>query len=1320
MPAKPRSETVCLIGVEDSESHCVTTYFVSSRGDSTWTDVVDAAAQIGHQLPTTGFVGEDRIDAASPLGTYPLVSGVTVRKSAERPTAGLVHLEAIEGPDCGSRIVLGPRPELIGRARSHSPRLRDPYLSRHHCEVVLDAGRVSVTSLSTTSPALINGAPVESAPLSGSQRLCVGSSTYVVRTVSPPSRDTTVDPTPRHTPAPPQVRLDVPRAPVPRSRRRFPLLLLLLPACAGLALATLLHNRMFLLFAFFGPVMMLAGVLSDRSGSRRQFADERQAWQQATIRLENDVHEQLTQELAMRRRRDPSVAECREVVDRRQPGLWGRTTEDGLRWRIGIGTVDSCLEVDGVRPRITGAPVALTLRSTEVIGIFGVGEIADALADSLVLQCSTWHSPRKLTISYDPLAGASRPLPEWAGLLPHVRGGIGTGRVTGEQGPGDPSPVSRLIVVRSTAPGAVSTSALIADRAAGSAVVILASTAADLPAECTRLIECTSESEVIVHDSDGSLRVTPDLPTEELAWLLARRIAPLRDGSGAAIGLAERVDLPDVIHDVRGTDITDPVAVQSGWGDNSRSPHALMGMASDGPWEIDLCSDGPHVLVAGTTGAGKSELLRTLIVSLAVDQPPDRLHFVLIDYKGGAAFQACADLPHTAGVVTDLDEHLTRRALTALEAELRRRERTLSTLGAKDIDDFTGRGGSLARLVLVVDEFRFLAEELPDFVSGLVRIATVGRSLGIHLVLATQRPSGIVSADIRANVGLRIALRVRDEGDSQDVVGCRDAATLPASSPGRAVVRSADGPPLIAQCALTGGPGRGTSPVRVHLWDSTTARPVAHADTGDGEGLADLVNVIRQAGSRAGLPTRAASPWPDPLPARLTLAADSPTDGVISGAGRRCLSGMPTVEPPFALVDLPAQQCVDELAWEPAQDDHLAITGATRSGRTTALLALVRLCCTGRDVYVVDMSGRLQPVESLPGVGAVIDRDEPSRLRELVAWLTDEIRTRTAASTANAREVIVAVDGWDTFVERSDDLSGGAVVEEFAQAMRDGAAVGVFVVATGGRGLLSGRAATNFSSRITLRLTDTTELLLAGLRSDSLSPNAPPGRGLILPSGEELQVARDITAATRVVGQPHRIPRLPDDASVAHLSWAIGMTGDSEPLGWPDQRGRLAGLIAGPPRSGRTTALLAVARTFSGHAAIVSFDPPRGPTPIPPDQPAQLAEWSLAHPSGLLLLDDLDRMTTGPVDEIAARYLASGGSVLGSGDAAALGTGFRGVAADLRRSGTGILLRPGRRDGDLFGVRCGPVDRPRPGRGVLVHRGAVTPIQIAAPTQAPT
>ena len=221
-------------------------------------------------------------------------------------------------------------------------------------------------------------------------------------------------------------------------------------------------------------------------------------------------------------------------------------------------------------------------------------------------------------------------------------------------------------------------------------------------------------------------------------------------------------------------------------------------------------------------------------MTLAAGSSPEHLTFVLVDYKGGATFDACADLPHTVGLVTDLDDRLAERALTSLEAELRRRERLLRAVGAADLADYRSVPGRapLPRLVVVVDEFAALSAELPAFVPALVGIAQRGRSLGIHLVLATQRPAGVVSDDIRANTNLRLALRLHDRADAKDVVGDDGPATFPRGTPGRAMLRLGPrrrgGLPGRAQRRDRAGRARRLDPPRRRaLRRATAAPPVA-------------------------------------------------------------------------------------------------------------------------------------------------------------------------------------------------------------------------------------------------------------------------------------------------------------------------------------------------------------------------------------------------------------------------------------------------------------------------------------------------------------
>ena len=228
-------------------------------------------------------------------------------------------------------------------------------------------------------------------------------------------------------------------------------------------------------------------------------------------------------------------------------------------------------------------------------------------------------------------------------------------------------------------------------------------------------------------------------------------------------------------------------------------------MGPSGPLVLDLVEHGPHALIGGTSGAGKSELLQSIVAALIHEYPPTRLTFLFVDYKGGAATEVFNTVPHTVGYVTNLDASLSLRALTSLRAELNHRMRLMEGK-AKDLAEMLEKHPDEAppSLVIVVDEFATLVKEVPEFVAGVVDIAQRGRSLGVHLILATQRPSGSVNDNILANTNLRISLRMLDASESRTVIGVPAAADIPLPLKGRGFAKLGPSDLIEFQSAFTG------------------------------------------------------------------------------------------------------------------------------------------------------------------------------------------------------------------------------------------------------------------------------------------------------------------------------------------------------------------------------------------------------------------------------------------------------------------------------------------------------------------------------------
>jgi S-DNA-T family DNA segregation ATPase FtsK/SpoIIIE len=902
--------------------------------------------------------------------------------------------------------------------------------------------------------------------------------------------------------------------------------------------------------------------------------------------------------------------------------------------------------------------------------------------------------------------------------------------------------------------------------AAGAAVaaVVLAPTVAELPATCTTVVRFDGpggpDGVCSVEHAGGEAheRTLVAGLAPEAARRCARSLARLADpeaGAGEG-GLPTAVGLLDALGLPPGPELARALAERWAAAAGSARLPVPLGVGPGGPVVVDLAVDGPHGLVAGTTGSGKSELLRALVAGLAAGRRPDECAFVLVDYKGGAAFDACARLPHVAGVVTDLDAGLAARALRGLEAELGARERRLRAAGVPDLAAFRRAGGDgggpLPSLVVVVDEFATLRAELPDFVDALVDLARRGRSLGVHLVLATQRPGGVVSDAIRANCSLRVALRVQEPAESCDVVDVPTAAALPPGVPGRAVLRRGPGDAQVLQVPFPGArtPEPGSRP--------RVAVRAADGPAGPGEEVpTDLERLVAAAGAaaaRLGL-TSPTPPWLPPLPEALEPAALAGVGG--TGEGPAAVIG---------IADDPDGRRQPPWVWRP-DAGNLLVLGTAGSGAEAALvtfvLSLARDHPPGRvHVHAVDAgSGRLAPLAALPHVGTVAGAADRERQERLVRHLLAEVADRRAAGSAGRPLCALVVANLGAFLAAHDDLDGDWVREGLARLAADGPAVGVFVVASADRpGAVPLAVASSMASRLVFRLADPQDATLLGV--PAVVGRAPAGRAVDAATGWEVQVAL-------VPG-----PAVAEGVAEVASRWA-GASGGPEPVGvLPvavalDEVCRRAGevpgrraepgvvvavpvgvsgrdlapallplgpgdhvLVAGPPRSGRSTALATVAAALRRlrPGVVATVVAPR-PSPLVDlgwasrvvgGEEAELAvvagELATAPGPQLVLIDDADLLDdeTGALGRLV-RSRRPDLHVVAAGRPDALRSLYGHVTAEVRRSRLGLLLAPVDGDGDLLGM---PGLRPPrgpfpPGQGLLVAGGTGDVVQVALP-----
>ncbi len=1410
-----------------SPHHDVHAVTLALRRGPSGNDPIDPTAA----LHETGIISGCVVDLVTPDAGY----------VAPAPDSAPAVAVITNGPGVGTRLPLRRGSNVVGRDPSCDVVLADEMVSRRH--VRIDIGDpIEVIDLGSVNGTIVAGAHVPRARLDPTTDILIGDTTLRIEVrgdiagtqsggfVRSPPTTTVVS----------AEEVVAPSVPTAAKPSRLPVIAALAPVLLGAVMFALTRRVESLIFIALSPVMLIGSAVESRVSNRRGSKRSAATFREELADFAADGHRRLAAEAAARRDEQPDLRTLIEALHSRTPTLWSRRPDSEHFAELCVGRGRQPARTTFVARKVEGAqreladeltetlamlalvddvPISVDLTVDGSVGLAGPPGQARSVAASMVASTVLMHSPAELVVTLLSSEGAA---PEWDWLkwLPHVddvhspidgrllastAGACGAVHAALMQLRDARAAASRhqsgtrhlptmLVVIEDDAP--IERSLVVELLEAGPDVGIytiwVAAGVDRLPAGCRAVVDVSGGvrgmSLRIRRTKEVAERISADLLDLGQLDELARAVSPIVD-----TGARTRDDsgLPDV---VLGPELlglqpdAPPETILERWAHTSIETarhhdtglRAPVGVAGGEPFVLDLRAHGPHALVGGTTGAGKSEFLQSWVMGLATSYSPQRVNFLFVDYKGGSAFRECVKLPHCVGLVTDLSPHLVDRALTSLHAELIRREHLFGSLDAKDIHELERRGAADTPpvLIIVVDEFAALAQEVPQFVDGVVNVAQRGRSLGLHLVLATQRPAGVITGNLRANTNIRVALRMADESDSSDVIDASDAAFIDSAQPGRGFAKVGPGRTHPFQSAFYGGWSTQSSveqqltvrPLHVgdqEPWPAARANRAALDEPND---LAKLVAATQRAALIGDVPSPR-RPWLPELGGNLDL--------------REAVLTRSDAEIVFGTCDIPTEQVQPSIAFFPDRDGNLAVFGASGSGKSTLLrtIAMVAGSSTahsgGSDgschVYCIDFGSRsLQLLEDFAHVGSVVNADDHERIVRLLRQIRttiDERQLRFRAADADTLSqyrqhsgdvsvprVLLAIDNFGAFRQAYDAPDRAATLDLLVSIMADGRSAGVHVILSADRpGAVSSAITSMIPRRLVLRLANESDFMLLGEPANVLGSDTPPGRGI--EGGREFQVAvlggtanlADQTRLARAlarhdgfVGANTPAPpvrRLPELVELNELPVAVS---DRPVLGLDDATLLPVGfepagafLVAGPPGSGRTTALAAMAVSLgrarpefqrvllaerrSSLVGITSW------TTVA-DRPREHAELAtailadLAHSDGefaglAIFIENATELleapeAEAPVLELIKVALTHDAFVVVEGEISQLARAWKLDAVKNQR--TGLLLQPQTPDGDVLKANFPRIGRDEfpVGRALLVERRQLSKVQM--------
>ena len=609
---------------------------------------------------------------------------------------------------------------------------------------------------------------------------------------------------------------------------------------------------------------------------------------------------------------------------------------------------------------------------------------------------------------------------------------------------------------------------------------------------------------------------------------MARNLSVLVHEKGIVSQVPESVTFFELYHVER----PEQLKIEERWQKNysHKSLAVPLGLRGAGDYlylNLHEKAHGPHGLVAGTTGSGKSEIIQSYILSLAVNFHPHEVGFLLIDYKGGGMAGLFKNLPHLLGTITNLDGSESLRAMASIKSELARRQKIFSQNNVNHINDYNKlfRLGEveepLPHLFLISDEFAELKKEQPEFMAELVSAARIGRSLGIHLILATQKPAGVVDDQIWTNSRFKLALKVQNEADSREIIKTSDAAFI--TRPGRAYLQVGNNEIYeLFQSAWSGAAYRTEKEVKktghlVYLVNELGQGELINNDLSSGGEISQLevtqldaaISYICDVFGRLDA-AEVKRPWLPPLSCR-----------ILSPCGAQYLRDDSLEEEeipidlkvPIGLIDIPEEQSQTEYMIDLSDDGNIAFFAAPGYGKSVFLTTLLLSLALKNSVrylnfYICDFgNSALIPLNKVPHVADYISMDDAERIGKLIRIINEEIKYRkklfaekmvqnfdvyNQTNEKALKAIVILVDNYDVVKEISQDLE-----DFFTRLSRDGAGLGIYMIITATRqGGVKYATLNNYKNKIAGYLIEKTEAISLVGRSDYQVPEIE-GRVLV-------------------------------------------------------------------------------------------------------------------------------------------------------------------------------------------------------------------------------